>query len=246
MPLASGKATLANGLYNAWLDGKTEKTVPIWARTVSNLILNFVLTGKPMTVITTFPGSVVGAQTSGPVKGKGLGGLDKPVPGMGLTAAKPILKQQLIQIWTHRNSVRDVRAVANETANAIYSYFSQAIIQTEDKTSGAVPCPPPAGPATGSTSGKGGVLSATPGKGYRAARPKLEADLIRIWNQVKEERTVEQFAAEVADAIHAFCIEGKIETSGTFVAPAAVAPPPAPPNGAYFPGVGTSTSGTLT
>ncbi len=222
------------------------KSAPELAKKRAQAIYDFAKTGVPMTIITTFPGSVVGAQTAGPVKGKGLGGIDKPAPGMGLAAAKALLKQDLVSLYAHGNSPRDPMTLAKQEATAIFSYFSQAIVMTNDETSGPLPAPPPAGPVTGSIKGKGGVLSDSPGNGYDSAKSKLESELTRIYEQIQEVRSADQFAAEISEALHSFFIQGKVETTGTFVAPAVVAPPPAPPNGAYLPGVGASSSSTLT
>lgn len=245
MPLASGKSGLKSDLLaiynNIGLDGQTAADQ---ARKKAAAIHKYVLTGKPMTIITTFPGPVVGAQTAGPVTGKGMGGLDKPVPGMGLSAAKSILEAQLTAMYYSYSTSADQKA--DEEASAIHAYFSQAIVMTNDKTDGPVPCPPVAGPAAGSIKGKGGVLSDAPGKGYDAAESELASALEAIMGSVgSQNESAADKAKKTAAAIHAFCIEGKVDTQGTFVAPAAVAPPPAPPMGAYFPGIGASTSGKI-
>lgn len=245
MPLAIGMVALEAALVKAYSDVGAEKPTDGFAKNIAQAINDFVLSAIPMTLIVTMPGSVAGAMTSGPVQGKGLGGLDKPVPGMGLDAAKALLEQSLVQIMTHGNASAPAAEKAKMKAKAIFDYFSQAIIMTEDKTSGPLPAPPPVGPVTGSIEGKGGVISSSPGGGYSSAKGKLESDLKAIWSQVSESKSVADQAAAEAKAIHDFCKEGKIETKGTFIAVAAVAPPPAPPMGAYLPGIGASIMGKI-
>lgn len=241
MPLISGKSDLKAALLEMYLDTKSEKSAAFFAKKRTEAIYAFVHTGIPMTIIATFPGPVVGAMTGGPVQGMGIGGLDKPAPGMGLEAAKSLLVQELIGIWTHGNAVHTPEEMAEKEATAIFNYYSQAIVMTQDKTDAPLPAPPPVGPVTGPIKGKGGVNAApSPGSGYDSVKPTLQSELERIYAQVKAERSVAQFADEIATAIHAFCKEGKVDTQGTFLAPASVAPPPAPPMGAYMPGVGAS------
>lgn len=245
MPLAVGKVALESVLLGLYSDVAAVKATPEFARKKAQAIYDFVITGIPMTIITTFPGPVAGAMTAGPVKGLGLGGFDKPAPGIGLAAAKPLLKQELITLYTHGNAPGTPQKFATGMATAVFNYFSQAMIQTMEDTHSPLPAPPPAGPVAGPITGKGGTLSNAQGAGYSSAKAKLESEFIRIWSKTDKEISVEEFATEMSEAIHAFCIEGKINTVGTFVAPAAVAPPPAPPVGAYLPGVGTGT-GTVT
>lgn len=247
MPLTQGKTALEAELLAMYTDIGQIKSVPEFARRKAQAIYTFAHTGVPMTIITTFGGAVVGAMTAGSVKGTGLGGFDKPVPGVGLSSAKSTLKQDLIRIWTHGNMVSSAQHFAHETAEAIFKYYSQTMILTKEDTYSPMPAPPPVGPVTGPIFGKGGTLLDAYGTGFDAAKPILENELIRIWNQIDYQNlhTVEQFAIEMSEAIHAFCIQGKVDTIGTFTAPAAVALPPAPPNGAYFPGVGAG-SGLVT
>lgn len=244
MPLAVGKVALEAALGGQFGDtsgspaaGSAEKT--------AKAIVDFVKSGVPMTMITTLPGAVNGGVTSGPVTGKGIGGIDKPSPGMGLEAAKAILETELTAAMTHGGAATAAPAQASKVASAIFNYFSQAIVMTEDQSSGPLPAPPPAGPVTGPMTGQGGVVSSTPGKGYDSAKSKLESDLKDIYSDTSEGSDAASKAKKMAEAIHNFCKEGKVQTQGTFTAPAVVAPPPAPPNGSFLPGQGTSASSTL-
>lgn len=245
MSLTAGKSALQSALEAMYNNIGSEVSVPVFAKKKAQAIYDFVLTGMPMTIITTFPGPVVGAMTAGPVSGTGLGGFDKPAPGMGLSAAKPILEQDLIAMWTHGNSAKSAAEQAQKEATAIFNYYSQAIIMTTELTAGPLPAPPPVGPVTGPIIGIGGVVSAAPGTGYSSAKPILEAELIRIWSQIRSEVSIASFAKDIATAIDAFCVQGKVDMIGTFSAPAVVALPPAPPNGSYMAGTGASIAGVV-
>lgn len=234
--MALAKSSLKSDLEAIYSKYATLRQTPEIAVEKAEAIYKYVKSGTPMTIITSFPGSVSGAMTGGPVKGIAIGGFDKPAPGMGLPAAKSILKSTFISIWTHGNAVKTIPQVAQEEADAIDAYYSQAIIMTKDESSGPLPCPPVAGPAAGAMKGKGGVISDSPGSGFDSAKPTLISEFIRIWNQIDKEYTVESFATQMSEAIHNFCIEAKIDTDGSIVAPAAV--DPVTTNGAYFPGVG--------
>lgn len=198
MPLALGLPALQAELLALYLDTGAEKSVDVFAKKKAQAINDFVLTAIPMTQIIF----------AGPAVGTGIGGLDKPAPGMGLDAAKVILEQQFIAIWTHGGGVKPPAVQAQLTALAIFTYFSQAMVMTDDLG--------PLDPITmsGASTGKGGVVSSSPGKGYASAKPALEAELKRIWSQVKAERSVAQFSKEMAQAIHDFCKEGKVTTVG--------------------------------
>ncbi len=239
-PLASGKSDLKSDLAAIFGDVNKKNSASDMGKRVAAAIDKFVVTGKPMTIITTMPGSVAGAMTGGPVMGKGIGGLDKPAPGMGLDAAKAILKSQLENIFGAVNANITADDKADQIANAIFSYFSQAIVMTDDMSMGPLPAPPPAGPVMmPKLKGKGGVGgSSSPGKGYSSAKSDLESALGNIFGEVDSKKSAGDQAKEISDAIHAFCKEGKVDTDGMFVAPAVVAVPPAPPMGAYMPGVG--------
>jgi len=247
MPLSTGKSSLEATLVQLYTDGKDLHTVEEFARRKSQAIYDFVHTGIPTTVIATFPGPVIGAMTAGPVAGTGLGGFDKPAPGMGLSGAKEILKTTLIAIWSHGNAVRTYEEIARRTAQAIFEYYDQAVIMTIDVTAGPLPAPPTAGPVAGPIAGIGGVNSTSaPGSGYDSVKGALESEFIRIWKQIDYHapRTVPQFAEEMSEAIHAFCKEGIVNTVGAFVAPALV--DPLTSSGAYFPGAGASITGAVT
>jgi hypothetical protein len=243
MPLAVGKETLKSDLLAMYSDVSAFKDVGTFAKRKSQAIADFVITGIPMTILTNFPGGVAGAMTTGPVLATGIGGFDKPVPGMGLASAKDILKADLIDLWSHGGANVSAAVYAEKMATAIFKYYSEAIIQTLDTSNSPLPAPPPAGPVTGPMIGIGGTLSPVPGTGYSSAKPLLEAELKRIWSQIANDnpRSISLFAKDLSDAIHNFCIEGKVDTIGVIIAPAAVAPPPAPPAGGYFPGTGTAT-----
>lgn len=245
MPLATGLPSLQKELASMYADTGEAKGADIFAKKTADAICNFVKTGMPMTLITTFPGAVNGAMTAAAVTGKGIGGIDKPVPGMGLAAAKALLEQELTMAFTHGGGQTVAQAQAQKVAMAIMNYFSQAIVMTNDKTDAPLAAPPPAGPVTGQITGEGGVLSDAPGKGYDSAKADLESDLKKIFAKVDDKAPASDKAKEMAAAIHKFCSEGKVKTQGTFVAPAAVAPPPAPPNGAYLPGQGMSANASL-
>lgn len=247
MALLAGKAGLEADLIKLYRQGITLRSTPIWAKEKADAIHKYCLTGIPTVVITNFPGPVISGMTGGPVLGVGLGGFDKPLPGMGLPAAKVLLKADLIKIWTHKNSVRTIEVIAKEMAEAIHKYYNQAIIQTLETSMAPLPAPPPVGPVVGPMFGLGGTLSSVTGTGFNGAKPPLEAEFIRIWNQIdyKAPRSIEQFALEMSEAIHAFCICGKVATVGTILAPAVVAPPPLPPMGSYGVGKGLGI-GTVT
>jgi len=245
MPLAAGLSDLQKALESMYSDTADSKSASVFAKKTADAIFKFVKTGMPMTVITTFPGAVNAAMTAAEVMGKGLGGIDKPVPGMGLIAAKSILEKELASAFNHGGSQVTAQAQAQKVAIAIMNYFSQAIVMTNDKTDAPVAAPPPAGPVAGQITGKGGVLSDAPGKGYDSAKADLESDLEGIFEKIKDNSSAADKAKKIAAAIHKFCSEGKIETSGTFMAPAVVAPPPATPNGAYLVGQGSSVSSKI-
>jgi hypothetical protein len=245
MPLISGLPTLQKELASMYSDTGEVKNASVFAQKTAAAICDFVKTGIPMTLITTFPGAVNAAMTAAAVTGKGIGGIDKPVPGMGLAAAKAILEQELTAAFTHGGAKTAVQAQAQKVASAILNYFSQAIVMTNDKTDAALAAPPPAGPVTGQITGEGGVLSDSPGKGYDSAKSTLESDLKEIFAKVDDKGSPSDKAKKMATAIHKFCSEGKVQTQGTFVAPAVVAVAPAPPNGAYLPGQGMSANASL-
>lgn len=240
MPLVTGLVDLQKELESMYSDTSNSKNASVFAKKTADAICKFVKTGIPMTVITTFPGAVSAAMTASSVAGKGLGGIDKPVPGAGLMAAKSILEQELSLAFNQGDNQTVAKVQAQKVATAIMNYFSQAIVMTNDKTDAPVAAPPPAGPVTGQIKGNGGVLTDKPGKGYDSAKSDLENDLKAIFERVKDTSSASDKAKKIAEAIHKFCAEGKIETTGTFVAPAVVAPPPATPDGAYLIGQGAS------
>lgn len=243
MPLSAGKSELTSSLATIFGDVGGPKDARLFAQRKAQAVKAFVLTAKPMTLIITMPGPVAGAMTGGPVEGKGLGGHDKPSPGMGLNSAHSILTQNLIEIYTHGNVATDYHVFASKIAGAVFSYFSEAMVMTKDKSKSPVPAPPTSGPAAGAIFGIGGVEKDIPGIGYDAAYPALEESFYQIFTTIQTAGTVPQYAARISDAIHAFCLEAIITTIGTFVAPAAV--DPISQSGAYFPGVGLSITSTI-
>jgi len=245
MPLIQGKQTLEKDLLKIYNQSTKLRTTREWARDKVNAIHKYCKSGIPMVKITNIPGGVVSGLTIGPVTGFGLGGFDKPSPGIGLEAAKPLLKAALIAAWSHGGSVKPYSVVAKQTAEAIHNYYSQAIIQTIEKSPLTLPCPPTSGPAFGPMKGKGGVLTSNQGNGFTGRKLKpyppnpvtdeddlytkdakmiFTEELIRIWDQIdwKNPISVSQFATELSEAIHAFCIEAKIVTEGFISAPASV------------------------
>jgi hypothetical protein len=250
MPLASGKDGLKSALLDVFNDVDKEKSASDRADKWSAAIKDFVLTGMPMTIIVTMPGGVLPAgATGGPVMGKGIGGFDKPAPGMTLKGAKMILKTQLTKIFGPGKSADEK---ADQISTAIFSYFSQAMVQTMDMSSGpdmiAAPGPGPM-LVQGMIKGKGGVNDdspASPGKGYSSAKSDLKDALQKAFENVKDgEKSAGDQADKIATAIHNFCIEGKVDTMGMYIAPYATAVPPPPPAGAFMPGVGMSTMGKI-
>lgn len=238
MSLSSGKADLESTLAGIWSGEGTLRSVAEYAADISQAIYTFAHSGIPTTIIITLPGAVSGAMTAGNVMGTGLGGFDKPVPGLGLTAALPGLKSDLVEVWSHRNSIKTFPVVAQQTAEAIFKYYNSAIIKTKDETHGPVPAPPATGPAAGPIFGKGGTISDSFGTGFDIALPLLKNACIQIWSQIGKEISREEFANNLGDAIHAFCIQGKVTTVGAFVAPAVVSPDSL--SGAYLPGIGSA------
>jgi hypothetical protein len=246
MPLAAGIVDLESTLAAMFADVGGAKNPREFAHKKATAIHSFVKTGVPMTLIVTLPGAVAGAMTAGPVSGTGLGGIDKPSPGMGLNAAHPLLVSELTAIYTHGNAVTAAKISAQKISKAIMNYFSQAIVMTMDMTDSPVPAAPPAGPVSGTIKGNGGLEKPSPGAGYDSVVQKLEDQFFAIFSAVQDPGTIPAHASKIGDAIHAFCLEGKITTTGTILAPAVVATPPGPPVGSYSPGAGASISSTLT
>jgi hypothetical protein len=199
-------SSLANDLFAMFNNVAPGVTAKEKADQMAMAIFNYVMAGKPMCVVTTFPGP------AGGISGLGIGGVDKPTPGSGLMAS--FLEAQILSL--------DAFGSARNFANAIHTYFSQAIIMTTDKNGG-----PPV------ISGTGGVGAPSPGMGYESARPILGDSLYTIYFAVQHEISMMQKVKEISAAIHAFCKEGKVSTKGLFSAP------PVGP-GVFGPGVGTS------
>lgn len=62
----------------------------------------------------------------------GIGGLGKPIPGTGFTAAKSVLNTKLFNIFNDLGETK-IGPRCNKIANALYKYFSQASITTVTK-----------------------------------------------------------------------------------------------------------------
>lgn len=237
------KPQLEQALKSLYEETSVQKSAAEFAHKTAQAVFDFAITGIPMTQIVTMPGAVALAMTVGPVLGTGVGGIDKPSPGMGLEPAKKLLEANLIQIYTHGNKNRSPAEIARQMSDAIYHYFSQAIVMTHDTSGSVLPAPPPLGPVTGGLTGTGGVLSSLPGKGYSAAKPLLENALRGIYSSVGNSKNVAQAAREVSDALHSFFQEGVVQTTGTFTAIATV--DVITSSGAYSAGVGSSVQGVL-
>jgi hypothetical protein len=240
MSLEDGKVKLEEDLYQMYVDIGEYKSVDTFAKRKAQAIYDFAKTGIPMTILTNAPGAVVGYVTQTPVQAVGLGGFDSSAPGMGLAEAKVIFQTDYVTMWTHGGANITARIYAKKHAEIIYKYYKEAKILTIDISVGLLPAPPPVGPVTGPMIGTGGDLTSIQGIGFDAAKPILEAELIRIWSQISYENyhTVPQFALEMADAIHKFCIEGQVNTTGVIIAPAGVSPKSG--SGGYFVGTGTA------
>ena len=173
-------------------------------------IYDYCTSGIPQCVLMTEPGD------PGGISGTGMGGIDKPAPGTGLDQSK--LAKGLEAAQQNSDSVQKS---ADLIAGAVHSYFSQARIKTNDSNGG-----PPG------ITGKGGIDKSSPGKGLSSAKKDFADALFAVYSDVSGGATAQQKAEQLAAAIHAFCQEGRVETSGTFAAP---------PIGLSFgPGAGTS------
>ena len=241
--LATAKQSFISDLTGIYSDVSDKKTHAAYANRECDAIHKFIIQAIPMTLITTNPGGVSGYTTQGPVSGQSLGGLDKRSPGMGLAAAKSILEIDLKNAYTHSGVNNPARIQATKIAIAIEKYMLQAIVRTKEITPGPLLAPATSGPVTGSIDGFGGVKTDKPGSGYQAAKPKFKQTMAQIYSKVEKEFTHAQKAQEVANAIHAFAIQGIVKSKGNFQAGAAVSPESG--SGAYFPGNGQSIQATL-
>jgi hypothetical protein len=241
--LALGKQEFIQKLTALYNDVKMPKTHPDYANRECDLIHAFIIKATPMTTITTNGGGVGGYQTAGPVRGKGLGGIDKRSPSMGLDSGKNILEQDLNNIYTHRDTLYSAADRAQKVVDAIEKYIKSAIVRTNDLTSGPLPAPAPAGPVQGPIRGIGGVKTDRPGTGYNAAKPKFKSDLNNIYKAIDREISSAQKAKEISQAIHDFTIQGIVKINGTFVAGASVSTESG--SGSYQQGTGQSIKATL-
>lgn len=243
MSLQLGLLELEKDLLSVFNTPKEGNTAKIQAQKLADAIYKYVKTGMPMTTIVTIPGVVAAATTQGNVTGSGIGGFDAPVPKGGLSQSS--LESSFVSLWDSPKEGFTAQVQAKKIANAIHSYFSQAIIKTKDETSGPLPAPPPVGPVSGAISGNGGIDTDTPGKGYDSVKDDLINSLTDFWNDQKSDnpKTTKERANKIAGAIHSFCKEGKVSTSGTITAPAVV--DPTSTSGSYLAGAGTSSSGSV-
>lgn len=228
MPLAKDPLEQA---FLAAYQGK-EQSVPAIAKKLSDKIYEYCISVEVMTQVNIIPGGVVLAITAGPVNGKGLGGLDKPAPGAGLI-------QDALVAGLEKAFKLDPGATyekkAADVAQAIHEYYKEMMVQTQDKTTSVLPAPPPVGPVTGTIIGKGGTTSPSPGSGLAGAKEALADAFTAIWTDVKDSKPMPTMAKRMGAAIHTFCKEGKIRTTGVFTVPAVVSPVTL--NGAYLTGV---------
>ena len=174
MPLSSAKQSFISQLTGIYSDVSQKKTWSAYANREADAIHAFIIQAIPQTKITTDAGGVSGYNTQGPVKGRGIGGLDKRSPSMGLPAAKRILEQDLKNAYTHGDVNNPASVQARKIATAIQKYMLSAIVRTKEITAGPMPAPASSGPVQGPIKGLGGVLSDKPGMGYKAAKPRLK------------------------------------------------------------------------
>jgi hypothetical protein len=190
--------TLAKDIHAAYLDTKELKSVSVFAKKRANAIHDFLKSAIPMTQITF----------SNPSSGEGIGGLDKPVPGKGLSAALSSFESEILAVWSHGGSVSSPSVISQKEALAIFNFMSQAKVMTKDLG--------PLSPETmsGPSTGEGGIESDKPGPGLSSAKPILEKELKRIWLQVGTEVSAKKLAKEYAKAIMEFCKAAQIKTTG--------------------------------
>ena len=241
--LITAKQKFISSLSNIYGDIKEPKTHPDYTSRECDAIHAFIITATPMTIISTLPGGVGGYTTAGPVSGNGIGGIDKKVAGMGLDAAKKILENDLKNAYSHGNTPHPSSIQAVKIATAIEKYMLQAIVRTKDITAGPRPAPASSGPVAGPIKGLGGIKTNKPGIGYKAAKPKFKQTMTSIYSRIEKEYSHAEKAKQIADAIHAFAIEGIVKTDGTFSAGAAVSSESG--SGSYFAGTGQSIKATL-
>lgn len=243
MPLSTARQQFLQQMTGIYADIKEPKTHPDYANRMCDAIHSFIIQAIPQTKISTFPGGVSSYQTVGPVQGKGLGGLDKRAPGMGLSAAKKFLEKDLLNAFSHGNSPHPASVQAQKIGKAIEKYMLSAIVQTKDITQGPRPAPASSGPVQGPIKGLGGVLTDKPGMGYNAAKPRFKQKITATYTKIEKEYSHAEKARDWTNAIHEFAIEGIVKTQGTFTAGASVSSESG--NGSYQPGNGQSITATL-
>lgn len=196
MPLAPNIMTFAVELATAYSDVRAEKSAAVFAKKRATAVYNFMITAVPMT-LTIFPA---------PGMSIGTGGFDKPIPGMGLDAAKPILVKDIIDAWYPVSL--DPIAVGLREGQAIMKFMLEAIVLVTD-----IAAIDPIS-LSGASAGTGGIGKPVPGKGLAAARIDLEQALLAIWIKNKSVIGTPQFAQEYAEAIDNFVKEGMVTTVG--------------------------------
>lgn len=217
MPLVSGKDILETEIMASWSKTSQDQTPEKAAADFSAASLNFGLTGVPATIdtVTQAAGQVVSGYattTPGTVSGTGLGGIDAPVPGMGLDAAKSILVQALVAVYSNTNQTPATAAKA--VSLAVFNFLSQAKVMT-NITATAVPgqaAPAPVGPLVpGPWAGLStGSLESTSGAGLSSSKSSLQDAIAAVWKNNTETQTYETSAKELANALLEFYKKAKI------------------------------------
>lgn len=154
--LSSAKADLVSALKATFEN--MENTPTDAADQMSSAIETFFKAAKIQTLVTgvsIVPGVVPIPPPAGPVGAEsytasGIGGIDKPTPGITLAVSKPLFELDLKGIFTEGAMPADYQEAADKWADYIEKYFKEAMVQTTDSgTAGggpAVVAPPPAPP----------------------------------------------------------------------------------------------------
>jgi len=192
MSLSAGQKTLSADLAKMW--ARPTQSVAVSARIFADSVRKFAQSGVVKTTLSA--------------SGAGIGGFDRSSPGIGLSAAKPLLEEDLISAWAERSANSDV--TAERVSKAIFQFLSEARVVTTLKSPATLP-------SVGAvpTSSIGGIDSSAPGKGLGPSQSKFEAELVSIWT-CRDVKPVELQAERLSAAIHAYMLEIKIEVSGTY------------------------------
>lgn len=258
MSLIAGQVVLQSSLTTQFLNTTLANTAVTAATNIATYMQSFAITGIPLTEdsgIEAAGQTVTGSVTTTPavVTASGIGGLDLPAPGTGLSVAKVALITTLTALFANTTLVNTALYAAQQMSMAVLTFLSQAMVLTV--VSGVMPpgqaVPPPAGPVgpgTWSGTGTGGIDSSSPGTGLAAALPLLTSALTAVFANTTIANTPVSAAQNIANALQTFFEEAMITTTDTGAAsggPAVVAPPPAPPNGSTLP-PGSPATGTGT